>query len=365
MALNDFINALQAPSHIRENPEWVSNVMASLGVDIEDPLELAVFEEYMAMVANEGAAVDTEEFYNSWLSFVPTGGPLGGSSDIQTYQALYQTFFPENEEGFVSQFADFLFRSLKDAGEVIPADTFSSWFSRLTQFFLYDPTEGGPTSLAAGGYEQVRLMLKIYRIVIDVVELLQDLATAQALRLDFFGAYQESYTEQMEDLPSFLPGIPVSTGTKQGNNGRTISTGTIYVPDEVLIKDASGNVIGFDFALLGEGRNDQLHPLNATDFSGDARKEGDNWVVDEQGNEVKLDGDIRDQIEAAQEKRGDMSTLNAKYLESLRSQRSQVTNLAQAHQSVMSQANQAVNQQSDIATALIALLNGLQQSIFK
>jgi hypothetical protein len=363
MDLNAFVDALNAPAHIRENPEWMDNVFTSL--DVSTAAEKALFEEYLAVtVANSqpGVPIDTEAFYNDWQSF-QLNGSTGGSTDIATYKEIFATFFPDKKNDFFTEFSDFLFRALRDTGEISPADMVSAWFGHMTYFFFFDPRSVFVSGLEANNADRVAIMLRVYRIVIDILETTQKLAIAQANRLDFYGAYQEAYTDQMSEVPQFLPGVPVSTEFADfdfsGNlPDTTIATRTVFVPQETLLPSG-----GYDLSLL-DGRSNQYHPINRTDFN-PAGKEGDRWFVDENGNRVKETNAIRKLKEGAQEYRADTAVVSSKVTESLRSYRSGVVGEAQLHQTIMGQTNQSVNQQTDVGTALMKTLSNLIQSVFQ
>lgn len=360
MANDDiFVNALNAPNNIQQNPEWTQNVFTSLGVT---PDQMPLFEQFVAVTlanAPPGTSIDTETFYDQWKA-VQLSGTVGGSADLSTYQAIYNTFFPDKSANFLHDLADFLFRSFRDNGQISPSALVSLWFSQLTYYFFYDPATVHSTYLDANNSDKVAVMLGVFRAVIDTVDTLQKLAVAQASRLDFYAKYQQSYTDLMANIPQFLPGQPVATTLKTLIGfPLPIPTRVVYVPKETLLPGG-----GFDLSLATYP-NSQYNPINATDFNPDPNNTSGDFGLDAQGNQVYTGGDIRKVIEGAQEMRSDAATLNSKLTEGLRSYRSIVTSDAQLSQTSMGQTNAAVNQQTDMASQILSTISDLIRSLFK
>lgn len=355
MANDDiFVNALNAPNNIQQNPEWTKNVFTSLGVT---PDQMSLFEQFVAVTlanAPPGTSIDTETFYDQWKA-VQLSGTVGGSADLSTYKAIYNTFFPDKSANFLHDLADFLFRSFRDNGQISPSALVSLWFSQLTYYFFYDPATVHTTYLDANNSDKVAVMLGVFRSIVDTVDTLQKLAVAQASRLDFYAKYQQSYTDLMTNIPQFLPGQPVVTGTLFPG----IPSRVVYVPKETLLPGG-----GIDLSLATYP-NSQYNPINATDFRPDPNNTSGDWGYDAQGNKVYTGGPIRTVIEGAQEMRSDVAALNSKMTEGLRSYRSIVTNDAQLSQTNMGQTNAAVNQQTDMASQILSTISDLIRSLFK
>lgn len=140
------------------------------------------------------------------------------------------------------------------------------------------------TSLASGNYVKVLILDQIFKLLIQMIGTLQNVAAAQAERLNFLSQWQKAYTDVMNQIHTFI---------KAGN-------------DRISFGGSS----------------------NAS-------------------------------------QRNDLNQLNSTYTQNLQNQRSVISDDAKALQSNVSQSNDAVNQQSNLATAIIQQMSTILGSIFR
>lgn len=139
-----------------------------------------------------------------------------------------------------------------------------------------------PTSLAPGNYTSTVILNRIFKLILEMISSLQDVAAAQADRLRFMSEWQKSYTDAMSQIKTFA-----------------FFDGTAFA--------SSGS------------------------------------------------GGIRD----------DLNRVNSTYLQTLQNRQSGVSDDAKALQSNVNQSNDAVNQQSNLGTAILSQLSTLLGAIFK
>jgi hypothetical protein len=142
------------------------------------------------------------------------------------------------------------------------------------------------TSLGTAGFDKLDVLDKIFAQLVTLIGSLQGAAASQANRLQFYTAWQSSYTQRLNEIPTFTDGDGSVLGT----------TGT-----------------------------------NSTSFS-------------------KL--------------RADANNENSAFSTAIQGNRSTVQDDATSLQSAVSQTNDAVNQQSDMATAIIQQFGTILSSIF-
>lgn len=146
------------------------------------------------------------------------------------------------------------------------------------------PAPPDPTSLAPANYTSTIILNRIFKLVLNMITSLQNVAAAQASRLKFMSSWQAAYTDAMSQVHTFIQG-----------DGKAFS---------------------------GTGSGD----ITARD---------------------------------------DLNRFNASLIQTMQNRQSIVSDDAKALQSNVNQSNDAVNQQSNLGTAILQELGTLLQSIFK
>jgi len=222
--------------------------------------------------------------------------------NINSYQRIYEAFFgPGPNNGFTERLITFYHDALKRTGDemeedgyFIPSLEFSRWFEEIQQEFSKsiggDIAIGG-TSLSGSGFKRVLILDRIFSLLVDMIEVLQRVAAAQANRLTFLTQWQKAYTDSLNQIHTFSK-------------------------------------------------------LNGDKIDGSI--EGDRGTKEVQGK-------VRDEL----------NKVNSTYTEQLRGNRDVIKDDAKALQSSVNQSNDAVNQQSNMATAILQQFSTILQSIFR
>jgi hypothetical protein len=141
-----------------------------------------------------------------------------------------------------------------------------------------------PTSLGSAGYTSTIILNDIFDLVVEMTTSLQNVAAAQAERLNFLTDWQKAYTDALAQVHTFIK-----------NNGDSI--------------------------------------------------------------------DANNSSEA--QARDDLNRLNSNLIQTMQNRQSVVSDEAKALQSNVNQSNDAVNQQSNLGTAIIQELSSLLSAIYK
>jgi hypothetical protein len=60
-----------------------------------------------------------------------------------------------------------------------------------------------PTSLAAGKYSSTNVINRVFKIILEMVNALQNVAAVQAQRLTFMSSWQKAYTDALAQIHTF------------------------------------------------------------------------------------------------------------------------------------------------------------------
>lgn len=157
------------------------------------------------------------------------------------------------------------------------------------------------TDLRSGLYGRPLQLDRIFNLLVLMIDALQKAAAAQANRLNFLAAWQKAYTDEMNQIHAFVM-----------NNG-----------------DGGADT---DFRRIGGG-----------DFSSPP-------VSDSGENATKI--------------RGDLNTFNTNLTQLMQGNRQVIADDAKALQTSVNQTNDAVQQQTDMATAILQQLSTILSSLY-
>jgi len=68
------------------------------------------------------------------------------------------------------------------------------------------PAPTDPTNLKSGNYTSTVILNRIFSLIIDITKALQNVAAAQAARLNFLSQWQSAYTDVMAQIHTFVKG---------------------------------------------------------------------------------------------------------------------------------------------------------------
>jgi|694.fasta_scaffold18802_3 hypothetical protein len=160
------------------------------------------------------------------------------------------------------------------------------------------------TNDSYGNYGQPLILNKIFELLVQMINVIQKTAAAQANRLNFLTAWQKAYTDEMNQVHAFV-----------GGNG-----------------DASNNL------TLSAGQ-----PHIKWDFGG----------LDSEGSKQ------------ATQIRGDLNTANTTYTQQMQANNQVISNDAKQLQTNVNESNSAVQSQTDMATSILQQMATILTSIYQ
>ena len=181
------------------------------------------------------------------------------------------------------------------------------------------------TRNAQGLYGRPLVLDRIFSLLVALIDSLQKCAAVQANRLNFLSQWQKAYTDQMNQIHAFV-----------AFNGDGIG-----IIDADTAENFDGQVLDGHNTIFGPATLDNLLGIN-----NDRR-----WV----------DGQ---KPEEAVKARSDMNTLNTNFTQQMQGNRQVISDDAKALQTSVNQTNDAVQQQTDMATSILQQLSTILTSIF-
>lgn len=160
------------------------------------------------------------------------------------------------------------------------------------------------TNNSWGNFGQPLLLDRIFKLLVQMIDVIQKTAAAQANRLNFLTAWQKAYTDEMNQIHAFV-----------ANNG-----------------DASNHI----HRAIGE-------PHVNFSYGG----------LDNAGNKT------------ATNMRQDLNTVNTTYTQQMQANNQVIANDAKQLQTNVNQSNDAVQAQSDMATSILQQLSTILTSIYQ
>lgn len=186
-----------------------------------------------AQAGTVGTAID---FFTQWHTFLTGTAVLNDTNtpvtvaSISSYEQIYNAFFPNGD--FAARLEKFYEDVLKftsttgdgSDGYFIPSQQFYNWFQQIQQEYSRSLSgASGPliTSVSTSATKKVLILDRLFRLLVSMIESLQGVAAAQANRLSFLTQWQKSYTDVMNQVPTFIAsnGMPAIDGNNDKARG--------------------------------------------------------------------------------------------------------------------------------------------------
>jgi hypothetical protein len=162
----------------------------------------------------DGAAGPSDFFVGNFRKFMSvtavnlTPFAAGDTANVSSFQQIYQAFFPDGSpEDFVTMRNELIedMRADENIGEYfVPSHFLHKWFEKVQDAYL--TTQLGASSIKGTQGERLTIIWKLFKLVVDMIGVLQKVASVVAERLNFLTAYQKAYTDLMADIPVFTKG---------------------------------------------------------------------------------------------------------------------------------------------------------------
>lgn len=225
-----------------------------------------------------------ERFIDKWRQYLSIAATSlddtasGVRANAARFEQIFAAFFPNADESEYKEVLNkFVDKIQERDGFFNPSHHLADWFEEIKSKYLTAVL--GADSVKGTGASKLEIIFRLFRLVVDMIETIQNATAAMAERLSFFTKLQKAYTDLIGNIPK-------------------------YTKDDIAI--------GVN--------NDNRDSIN--DTMGQAT-------------------------------------------ETMRSFRSLVTDDSKQLQSTVNQLNEGVNQQANLATAILQQMSGILQSIFR
>lgn len=161
----------------------------------------------------DGAAGPLSYFISQWHKFMTVTAlntaslATGNYSNVSVYQTIFQAFFPEaSNNDFITLRNELIAQMQNSQGYFLPSHMLSEWYALVQNAYL--TAQLGATVQAKFGTnsDKIDVLWKVFSLAVQMIGTLQNVAAAQAGRLNFLTKYQKAYTELMANIPVFTRG---------------------------------------------------------------------------------------------------------------------------------------------------------------
>ena len=153
-----------------------------------------------------------EQFFTNWATYMTATATVqnttGAATGLPAFEQIWTSFgFPQS--GFQDAITKFYQNMLKQTGNgnaangyFIPSQLFSSWMESVKDQYLHTMI----ISSVPGDGNEVLVIDRILRLLIQLVGILQNITASQAQRLTFLTKWQSAYNNLLTDIPTFTQG---------------------------------------------------------------------------------------------------------------------------------------------------------------
>ncbi len=214
----------------------------------------------------------------------------------------------------------------------------------------------------------------VFSLLIEIIKTLQNTVSVQANHLVFLAKWQKEYTDAMVRIPIYIQDPPrtsiPSTGDyleRKGFMGISLAElhqAAVDAQNGVPGAKAPPNVTIGDITIVWTDENSVRQLLNPALYPEGTPEgvSGIDLVVEQRWSG---DGKYGGSDEKDADQRSAYNTLLQQYIENMRSRRQIIKDQAQQAETNMNQSNEALNQQSNLATAIIQQMSTILQAIFR
>ncbi len=281
-----------------------------------------------------------------------------------------------------------------------------------------DPNPPGyvdATTLSSGNYGKPFILTKVFDLLVLMIDVLQRTAAAQANRLNILTEWQKAYTDELNQVHAFvesngdqegtllsagyitssgsvigapngeegakLPEVQVPTGSDipnltsnfAGNNNQNGSNNIPYISDKATNPAQSDSVAdaplnsdpNLKFLYSGSGSQTPVSiavvNAGASNEYYEAGSSGSYYTWGTSNSKGAIDGSSTAAINA----RAGLTTTNSTYTQQIQGNLNVVSNDSKTLQANINQSNDAVQSQSDMATAILQQMSTILTAIFQ
>lgn len=134
---------------------------------------------------------------------------------LLTYEQTYKAFFPNATSAEFNQalqsFISEVNTDQKNGGYFIPSQFFDRFFQEIkSKYLVFQATQG---TLQANSGSKLSILMEVLKLVIEMITTIQNTTAITAQRLGYLTNFQQSYTQLIGSIPTFLNGQPYNAET--------------------------------------------------------------------------------------------------------------------------------------------------------
>lgn len=229
----------------------LSDLSSQMGVSLtqlQDDIAERAFNEFLKQftynTTNPTAPVELLDFQKQIKDYLvnfatlsagvplsPSSNPTYAGQDSINFNDIYNAFFQNDPDAFRQYLADFIKSIVYPTGgstsTFLSSHEVGDWLTKIQQEYSKAISgSAAPTTSSVGeSFKQVAILDRIYRLLTEMIGIIQQTAAAQSDRLRILTSWQSAYTKLQQDIHIFS----VNDGSfiSQDNNDSATSRGNL------------------------------------------------------------------------------------------------------------------------------------------
>jgi len=188
--------------------------------------EPAFFEEVMRGSFNQfittfpfpfGQSEDGQELldaYGEWNTSRTTLSEDFGADfvNLTAYEMIYKEFVPgATDTEYKERLVNFVLQIYDENGYFLPSHFMDRWLEEVQLDAVL--AVGEISSVTGTKSNETRVLFELFKLLVDLIEVLQKVAATQGERLTFYANYQKAYTNNITEIPVFSKSSFAKMGT--------------------------------------------------------------------------------------------------------------------------------------------------------
>lgn len=145
------------------------------------------------------------QFIMDWQRFLVSRGTIEDSGTSQLagfpdYREIYDAFNPTgNAAEYQQKLVEYYRETVNQYGYFLPSHFLAGWVKKVQETALV--SVGALSSISGTGSSKTLILLRLFVLLVEMIEQLQRVTAAQANRLKFYASYQKAYTQLLAKIP--------------------------------------------------------------------------------------------------------------------------------------------------------------------
>ncbi len=146
------------------------------------------FTANLSQFFSSRAVLDTDPF------------PLGSAVDLSMYEKIFDEFVPQPPaKSFQDVLGEFYNEIIDRDGLFLPSLQLKDWIAKIQERQSVETNT--LSSIAGTDSAKTAIILDLFRLLVEVINTLQQVAAAQGDRLSFYAGFQKAYTDLIAQIP--------------------------------------------------------------------------------------------------------------------------------------------------------------------